>query len=84
MDIDERQKRNIINDLKRFYKGQLVEISKQTYTFNNPENDIEGMKNQIYERNKQTGEFQLRNNNRQDESTNTFSDVEDPFLNMNN
>ena len=83
MDIDERQKRNIINDLKSFYKGQLVEISKQTYTFNNPENDIEGMKNQIYERNRQTGEFQLRNNNRQDESTNTFSDVEDPFLNIN-
>jgi len=81
--IDEKQKRQIVNDLKSFYKGQLVEIVKETYTFNNPENDIEGMREDMYERNRNTGEFELKKNNSVNENINNIPQTNDSFLDFN-
>jgi len=83
MDIDEKQKRQIVNDLKSFYKGQLVEIVKETYTFNNPENDIEGMRENMYERNRNTGEFELKKNNSVNENIKNIPQTNDSFLDFN-
>ena len=63
VDIDDKQKKQIIKDLQSFYKGQLTEILKQTYIFNNPENDIQGMADNLYQINPETGELELKNNN---------------------